>query len=208
MSEEDINLFQACKSGELEKVKTLFEISSHNMHLTDEYGRTFLHWACRNGHVHVAEFLLSNGAYPYSKDNDGSIPLHLACRLGHVNVVNLLLSKVKPNRIKDYINYRDYGGSTPFHWACYNGNIHTLELLLHKGADVNRKDDLGSSPRDYTVNLTPDKKNAVVELIERYSSMPPPPGSSHEGGKKSSKRKTHKKKAHRRTKSKSLRRQR
>lgn len=41
-----------------------------------------LYEACKNGHVHIVEFLLSQGADANKANKDGLLPLHIAAKKG------------------------------------------------------------------------------------------------------------------------------
>ena len=52
---------------------------SPNVNQTDNYRRTPLHWACKNGaSLKIIKDLISKGAKVDHKDNSGKTPLHLA----------------------------------------------------------------------------------------------------------------------------------
>jgi ankyrin repeat protein len=62
-----MNLLSSCLEGDLSKVKyfaVLFEIDSK-----DFYGNTGLALSVKKGHKQVAEYLLSKGASPNSKNH-------------------------------------------------------------------------------------------------------------------------------------------
>ena len=80
--------------------------------------------------VIVVELLLSKGANPNDKDNNGFSPIILASREGHASVVELLLSKGgNPN---DKHNY----GDSPIMCASRRGYAKVVKLLLSKGTDI------------------------------------------------------------------------
>ncbi len=56
----------------------------------DEHGRRPLHYAAREGHHRVAQWLLSVGADPDAADDGEQRPIELAARAGHDSVVQLL----------------------------------------------------------------------------------------------------------------------
>lgn len=99
----------------------------------DEDGYTALHRASYNGHLNVAEYLISAGGNIHARTEEGWQPLHCACRWNKVEVASVLLQNGAT------INSVTNGGQTPLHLAaCNNRAKMTLELLLtHDDIDVN-----------------------------------------------------------------------
>ena len=58
---------------------------------TNNYGRTTLHGASRNGHLEVVNVLVAAGAEVNKTNKYGSTPLHDASRNGHLEVVKALI---------------------------------------------------------------------------------------------------------------------
>lgn len=111
MNELFKELFEACRNGDLIKVKKL--ITSENINAQDILGRksTPLHFSSGNeeiliiffidlnillnigfGRKDIVEYLLSQNANVHMKDDGGLIPLHNAASFGHAEVVQLLLN--------------------------------------------------------------------------------------------------------------------
>lgn len=66
----------------------------------DEWKRTALHWAARDGHVEAVTALIEAGADAEQADRDGNGALHLAFREDHVEVVKALLKAgASPNAL-------------------------------------------------------------------------------------------------------------
>ncbi|MGH0145825.1 UNVERIFIED_CONTAM: hypothetical protein FKN15_026718, partial [Acipenser sinensis] len=110
-------LFEACRNGDVERVKKL--INPENVNSRDTAGRksTPLHFAAGFGRKDVVDYLLQNGANVHARDDGGLISLHNACSFGHAEVVNLLLRRGADPNSRDNWNY------TPLHEAAIKGKI-------------------------------------------------------------------------------------
>lgn len=93
----------AVQKGRLERVKASIENNPLLLEQTDADGRTPLCLAVTNGHVSIAEYLLTKGAkvdFPDGED-PSKIPLHCAAARGNNEMVTLLLKKgAKPSLLK------------------------------------------------------------------------------------------------------------
>jgi len=83
-------LMIASIQGNLPLVKTLV---LSNKAMVDHIGWTPLHYACTNGHLEVAQFLLANGAAVDSLSLNNTTPLMMAVQSGNEQLVKLLLDK-------------------------------------------------------------------------------------------------------------------
>ncbi|GAA6101665.1 poly [ADP-ribose] polymerase tankyrase-1 isoform X1 [Tachysurus ichikawai] len=110
-------LFEACRNGDVSRVKRL--VDSVNVNSKDMAGRksTPLHFAAGFGRKDVVEHLLQTGANVHARDDGGLIPLHNACSFGHAEVVSLLLCQGADPNARDNWNY------TPLHEAAIKGKI-------------------------------------------------------------------------------------
>ncbi|KAG8552330.1 hypothetical protein GDO81_004477 [Engystomops pustulosus] len=122
-------LFEACRNGDVERVRKL--VNGDNVNSRDTAGRksTPLHFAAGFGRKDVVEYLLQSGANVHARDDGGLIPLHNACSFGHAEVVNLLLRHGADPNARDNWNY------TPLHEAAIKGKIDVCIVLLQHGAD-------------------------------------------------------------------------
>jgi ankyrin repeat protein len=68
-------------------------------------GWTPLHYACTNGHLNIAEFLLDKGAAVDAPSPNGTTPIMMAIRAGNIQLVKLLLDRGADIRIR---NQQDY----------------------------------------------------------------------------------------------------
>uniref|UniRef100_A0A8C1GGF7 Poly [ADP-ribose] polymerase n=1 Tax=Cyprinus carpio TaxID=7962 RepID=A0A8C1GGF7_CYPCA len=128
-SAEPRELFEACRSGDLERVKKL--VCPLNVNSRDTAGRksTPLHFAAGFGRRDVVEYLLQHGANVHARDDGGLISLHNACSFGHAEVVNLLLQHGADANSRDNWNY------TPLHEAAIKGKLDVCIVLLQHGAE-------------------------------------------------------------------------
>ncbi|XP_056222755.1 poly [ADP-ribose] polymerase tankyrase-2-like isoform X2 [Seriola aureovittata] len=122
-------LFEACRSGDLERVRKM--VMAENVNSRDTAGRksTPLHFAAGFGRKDVVDFLLQNGANVHARDDGGLISLHNACSFGHAEVVSLLLHHGADANARDNWNY------TPLHEAAIKGKIDVCIVLLQHGAE-------------------------------------------------------------------------
>ncbi|GAB5578608.1 poly [ADP-ribose] polymerase tankyrase-2 isoform X2 [Prionailurus iriomotensis] len=120
-------LFEACRNGDVERVKRL--VTPEKVNSRDTAGRksTPLHFAAGFGRKDVVEYLLQNGANVQARDDGGLIPLHNACSFGHAEVVGLLLRHGADPNARDNWNY------TPLHEAAIKGKVDVCIESLFPG---------------------------------------------------------------------------
>ncbi|XP_055921141.1 poly [ADP-ribose] polymerase tankyrase [Eupeodes corollae] len=135
-------LFEACKTGDITKVKKL--ITSQTVNARDTAGRksTPLHFAAGYGRREVVEYLLNNGASIQACDEGGLHPLHNACSFGHAEVVRLLLKAGASPNTTDNWNY------TPLHEAASKGKVDVCIALLQHGANPNIRNSEQKTPME------------------------------------------------------------
>lgn len=56
----------------------------------DDHGFSPLHWCCKEGHLKLAELLVSRGARINATNRGDDTPLHLASAHGHKEIVQLV----------------------------------------------------------------------------------------------------------------------
>lgn len=105
---------------------------------------TPLHWACRNGLVYIADFLLAHGADPALRDSQSYHALHLAVHSLNITLVVYVLLRAEEYGI--HVDDADAIGCTPLHWAAYQGDVLSVRALLRFGADAGRVDQLLMTP--------------------------------------------------------------
>ncbi|CAD7093063.1 unnamed protein product [Hermetia illucens] len=141
-------LFEACKTGDIAKVKKL--ITPQTVNARDTAGRksTPLHFAAGYGRREVVEYLLTNGASIQACDEGGLHPLHNACSFGHAEVVRLLLEAGASPNTTDNWNY------TPLHEAASKGKIDVCIALLQHGANTNIRNSEQKTPLEIADETT------------------------------------------------------
>ncbi|GJM93728.1 hypothetical protein PR202_ga10311 [Eleusine coracana subsp. coracana] len=139
---------------------------------SDNNGHTALHIAASKGNEQCVKHLLDYGADPNARDSEGKVPLWEAMCEKNEAVVQLLVQNgadlssgdtalyaciaIEENNselLKDIIRYGGdvnrplKDGSTPLHKAVCDGNIQMVQLLLEQGADIDKLDNNGWTPR-------------------------------------------------------------
>jgi hypothetical protein len=133
-------IHDAAKNGDLATVQILIKSDPNLVSSKDDDGMTPLHWATKNGHKEVVEFLLAHKAEVNAKAGDLSTPLYLAAVYDRRDIAEVLLAHgADPNA-------KDHEGDTPLHLAAEHGFADVAELLLAHGADVNAVDSDGMTP--------------------------------------------------------------
>ena len=86
-----MDIFEACKEGDVQKVIGCLRNENINIEAKDDYGRTPLMCVSRHGHPDVIRYLLDRGADFEAKDNNGSTPLMCASLYGKIDMVRYLM---------------------------------------------------------------------------------------------------------------------
>uniref|UniRef100_A0A7N0TBX2 Potassium channel n=1 Tax=Kalanchoe fedtschenkoi TaxID=63787 RepID=A0A7N0TBX2_KALFE len=182
---------------------------------SDKNGRTALHIAAASGNENCALLLLDYGADPNSRDSEGSAPLWEAMLNGHESMVTLLIDNgattycgdeglfactaAEQNNLKLLKEIARYGGNvtqprsdgtTALHIAVCEGNMEMAEFLLDLGADIDKPDASGWTPRGLadqqahedikalflsrreSAGPVPEKQRPEVSSLGKYSSEP------------------------------------
>ncbi|KAJ8485998.1 hypothetical protein OPV22_018483 [Ensete ventricosum] len=153
---------------------------------SDSNGHPALHIAASKGIDNCVHLLLDYGADPNSQDSEGSVPLWEAMVGKHGDVVKLLIENgatlssgdmglfastaAEQNNLElleDIIRCggdvtvpkRD--GSTALHVAVCEGNAQVVNFLLEQGADMDKPDCYGCTPR----NLADQKGHAMIKAL-------------------------------------------
>jgi ankyrin repeat protein len=125
----------------------------------DNYGRTPLLWATREGHEAVVRLLAErDDVVADSNDRHGRTPLSYAVREGHEAVVWLLME-----RDDVVVDSKDDDGRTPLSYAAEEGYEAVVRLLAERDDVVaDSKDNGGRTPLSYAAE---EGHEAVVRLL-------------------------------------------
>ena len=154
-------------------------------------GMSALHFATKNGHLDVVQFLVAKGAEinGVTKEQNWT-PLHQAAHDGSEKILKFLLQNnanielpdntcktplhlamysEKPSLVKllleakANVHVQDIKNWTPMHHACFVGNLRMIQLLLEMGAKIDEKNYVNQTPYDIAVTK---KHEQVVEYLK------------------------------------------
>ncbi len=130
-SDIHIQLHKACLDGDLNKAKIILN-QGVNVDVVDHEHMTPVYYACLNGHVELAKFLMMTCKANISiRDNSDNTFLHMVCCNGHVGIAELLVKKDAA-----MVNTRNKSGYTPLYYACLKGDVKIAKLLIKNDAEI------------------------------------------------------------------------
>ncbi len=129
-----MDIFEAVKKGDLKAVKGYLTKDSKALNAKDEYGRTSLHLASREGYFDIVKYLIERGADVNIDDDINCTPLHLASRWGRLDCAKYLVEHGADVNIMGGIEKN----LTPLHSASVGGHLDIVQYLIEQGADINR----------------------------------------------------------------------
>ena len=95
----------------------------------------------QEGHIGIAQLLLTHGANIRAQYQNGWTPLHLAAQEGHEALAQLLIEHGA------VLEAQNEQGFTPLHSAVFSGQFETVKVLLQAGANPMTKDQDGQTPQ-------------------------------------------------------------
>ncbi|MFI1170197.1 ankyrin repeat domain-containing protein [Streptomyces melanogenes] len=109
----------------------------------DWMGRTLVHYGALHGDVAGLRVALAGGADPSLADKAGMTPLHFAAQSQAASAAEILLAAGAS------VDVGDDNGNTALFNAVFNyrGDPATLQVLLEAGADPEKQNAKGVSPR-------------------------------------------------------------
>ncbi|KAJ3320294.1 hypothetical protein HDU76_000343 [Blyttiomyces sp. JEL0837] len=124
-------LLQSCESGDYDTVKALLEANRVDPNTPSESGILGLNVAIENGHLHLLDLLIENGADILAlQPREGNAPIHSAAKQGNKDVVVSLL------KLGVDILARNHSGDTAAHVAATHNSDRVLRVLLDASRGV------------------------------------------------------------------------
>jgi len=131
--------------------------------LKDGHGKTVLHLACQNGHLHIVQVIethVDSEEFYELCDNDGNSLLHLACQSQNKDVVLHLIGERNAK-----IDARNNSEEAPIHVAAQFQSTKIVDILLKQGANIESRDASGCTPLHHAARC--NQKDVIQHLIER-----------------------------------------
>ena len=121
----------AALSGHFNLCEILIKKHNFDVHMTDNYGWTSLHFSAQNGSYELVKYFAGMGIDIHLKAENGMNCLHIAALKGHLDLCKTLVNK-------HYFDVRmsDNDGSTPLHCSARNGRFELFSYLLEKGSEI------------------------------------------------------------------------
>ncbi|VDK57235.1 unnamed protein product [Anisakis simplex] len=156
-------MLTAAETGDVKLLVELYQRDRSLLEVRDSDDYTPLHRAAYNNHIDAVRYLLSIGADPELKTENGWTVIHCAAFWACYNIVAILLSHGVD------VNSKTNGNLTPLHLAINsNGDseniFHTVRYLLEApGIDASAVSNAGDTP----IMLARRTSPKVYEIIER-----------------------------------------
>lgn len=172
---EDISIFEAVSSGDLETVVALFGANKEVFYKRDQTGQTPAHYAAAQNLVDVLRLIsdLNEDYYFRVSDNAGNTPLDIAIDNNSFDAIKFLVEKnynsnreilstklfIEPNSV---VIKKRTGGIAEAHCAAANDEINFLQSTED---DLNAQDGSGNTPLHYAVEF--DSLKALEILLKK-----------------------------------------
>ncbi len=154
-------IHDACKSGNLTKVKQLLKQDPLLLQSVTPEGKSPLHMATGWGKADIVTYLLSVGADIKALNNDGGQPIHVAASQNQPECAAILLKHGAEINAA-----RGNGDFTPLAIAVFKDNYESASFLLEHGANP---DVLINGRVSLTQVAAKRASKRMQELLQRYS---------------------------------------
>jgi ankyrin repeat protein/NAD-dependent SIR2 family protein deacetylase len=143
----------------------------------DENGNTPFLYACRYGHAHLVDYILSNlttlnyASTVLEKNDEGCNAMHLCTHKGYIDTLKLLF-QLEPEYIETLIKGKTYEAKwTPLHIAASKGHLDCAQLILSLGVKsvINEKDSKGCTA---LLMASCNGYSDIVELLLNHDADP------------------------------------
>lgn len=154
-------IHDACKTGDLAKVKLMLQKDPSLLQSVTPEGKSPLHMATGWGKADIVIYLLSVGADIAALNNDGGQPIHVAASQNQPECAAILLkngAEIDAARVN--------GGFTPLAIAVFKDNFEAAEFLLKNGANPHVKIN-GRVPLNMVASKRASKR--MNDLLKKYS---------------------------------------
>lgn len=152
------DVFEACRNGNLERIKMLMSIKHDTISSRNENGFTPLIIAGYRNQLEVVDFLLNNGVDVNAGSPEGAAIVGAGYK-GNLKLATLLI------RHKADLNAGNTEGTTALMYAAMGNYIDMVSLLLKAGANKSLKNKSGKTALDLA------KHYEFIEIIRLLSSQ-------------------------------------
>jgi len=164
-------LHLACAGSCVPAVQTLLELGADVSIPLSDSGRTAVHSAVESGNIAILKALLE-GIRDQTEvldiaDSNGMTALNMASYCGYTEMVKELLdagASIDKGTTDD--------NTTSLCLACQEGKLDTIKLLIERGANVNHKTDLGSTPLHSAAACIAPSRVEVLEYMLSKGALP------------------------------------
>lgn len=132
------NIYRTACQGNLSRLDSM--LSTTDINVQDERGRSLLHWAVACRKQPVFEFLVKQGISINTEDNDGATPLYMSVQYNNEPLFDALID-LQPNK-----NWIGQYGASLVERAIRNKSKVFTRKLIEKGVDVHVLNKRGSTP--------------------------------------------------------------
>ena len=156
------NLFRGAAKGYTDLCKILIKEYCFDVHITDKFGNSDLHFCARHGNQELFRNLIDLGSNINQRTKNGQNCLMLAAKRGYMDFCKTLIEKYSFD-----IHITDYFGKSTLHYCAENGNHQLFHYFLDIGSDVNQKTKYGQN----CLHIAAEKgyKDLCKTFIEEYN---------------------------------------